>query len=626
MRKLNVVILLGLAWLLFFSSAAQRFQPHPGAARAQAGLAIQLEPLLSGLSSPVYVTHARDGSRRLFIVEQPGQIKVLQPGSNSPTVFLNLAAKLVAGGERGLLGLAFHPQFKTNRRFFVNYTRQSDGATVIAEYRASASDPHTADTAETVLLTIAQPFANHNGGMIEFGPDGLLYIGLGDGGSGNDPGNRAQNTQDLLGKMLRINVDQPNGAIPYSSPPTNPFFGADPGRDEIYAVGLRNPWRFSFDRVTGELYAGDVGQTQREEVSLIRLGGNYGWRVLEGTRCTGLGPAACTAPGFTPPIVEYDHSGGRCSVTGGYVYRGARGSLPVGAYVYGDYCSGEIFLWNNNTQTLLLDTSINIASFGEDETGEIYVVGLSGTVHRIVNANANLANTSAASFNGGTLGRESIATAFGTALAGSTQTAATTPLPTTLGSTRVTIRDSAGNDHPAALFFVSPTQVNYHLPPQAAIGQATVTITNGATSATGLVQILPVAPGLFAANANGQGIAAALVQRVRADNSQSFEPVAQFNAGQNQFTALPIDLGPATDQVFLVLFGTGIRFRSSLAAVTARIDGAEAEVLFAGAQPDFIGLDQVNVRLSRSLIGRGEVEVVLTVDGQISNVVRIHIL
>ncbi len=354
--------------------------------------AIQLEELLTGLSSPVYVTSAHDGTNRLFIVEQTGRIKVLQPQATTPTLFLDIIPKVLSGGERGLLGLAFHPNYPTNRRFFVNYTRQPDGATVIAEYRASLSNPNVADTQETVFLVIPQPFANHNGGMIEFGPDGFLYIGMGDGGSGNDPGNRAQNINELLGKMLRINIDMPNGLIPYSSPPDNPFFGATPGRDEIYAVGLRNPFRWSFDRLTGLLFAGDVGQGAREEIDIITKGGNYGWRVFEGSLCTGLDPSLCGAGGFVTPIVEYDHGGGRCSIIGGYLYRGSVATFPAGTYLYGDFCTGEIFQlfppMSGGTQTLLLNTGLSISSFGEDEVGEIYVVGLGGTVHRIMNTSS----------------------------------------------------------------------------------------------------------------------------------------------------------------------------------------------------------------------------------------------
>ena len=279
-------------------------------------------------------------------------------------------------------GLAFHPQFATNSRFFVNYTRQTDGATVIAEFHAS-SDPAVTAASESVLLVIAQPFANHNGGMIEFGADGYLYIGMGDGGSFNDPGNRAQNINELLGKILRIDVDHPAGGLPYSSPPGNPFVGATPGRDEIFAVGLRNPFRFSFDRQTGQLYVGDVGQGALEEVDIVTAGGNYGWRVYEGTQCTNLDPGLCTPTNFVTPIAQYGHSGGRCSITGGYVYRGSAAALPAGTYVFGDFCTGEIFSAAGGAPNVLLDTALNISSFGEDEAGEIYVVGLGGTVHRI---------------------------------------------------------------------------------------------------------------------------------------------------------------------------------------------------------------------------------------------------
>ena len=360
--------------------------------RAAAGT-IQLEPVLTGLSSPLYVTHAGDGSNRLFIVEQPGTIKVLQPGATSPTVFLDITARVLSGGEQGLLGLAFHPQFSSSHRFFVYYTRPTDGSIVIAEYHVSASDPNVADTTETIILTIPHPTnTNHNGGMMAFGPDGFLYIGTGDGGAANDPPNNSQNINVLLGKILRIDIDHPNGSVPYSSPSSNPFFGSTPGSDEIYALGVRNPWRYSFDRGTGQLYVGDVGQSAREEIDIVTLGGNYGWRIMEGSICNpSFNGGVCTPPAsHIPPIFEYTHSGGRCSITGGYVYRGQIGTLPTGAYIFADYCTGEIFLLENGSQTVLLDTALNISSFGEDEVGEIYVVGLGGEVYRITNVTRTL--------------------------------------------------------------------------------------------------------------------------------------------------------------------------------------------------------------------------------------------
>jgi hypothetical protein len=329
----------------------------PAAVQAQTPR-MSLIPFVSGLSQPVLLTTAKDGSNRRYIVEQIGRIRVVEPDSTTPETFLDIRPRVLFGGERGLLGLAFHPQYSANRRFFVNYTRQPDGATVVAEYL---------DGVERILFVVPQPFDNHNGGMIEFGPDGYLYIGMGDGGAGNDPGNRAQNPGDLLGKMLRINVDIPDA------------------RPEIFASGLRNPWRFSFDRLTGEIYAGDVGQNAREEIDIIVQGGNYGWRVFEGTLCTGLGPASCSSPSFIPPITEYVNTGARCSVTGGYVYRGEQATLPSGAYVFGDFCSGEIFMFKDGVQTVLLDTILQISSFGEDEAGELYVVNLTGTVSQLVN-------------------------------------------------------------------------------------------------------------------------------------------------------------------------------------------------------------------------------------------------
>jgi hypothetical protein len=358
--------------------------------------AIQLTPVVTGLASPVYVGHAGDGSNRLFIVEQAGVIRVLQPGASTPTVFLNINTQVLSGGERGLLGLAFHPQYSVNGRFFVYYTRIGDGALVIAEYKVSANKD-VANPAETILLTIPHPTnANHNGGMLAFGPDGYLYIAVGDGGSANDPPNNAQNVNVLLGKILRIDVNPPAGSgLAYVSPPTNPFFGPTPGLDEIFAFGFRNPWRFSFDRITGIQWVADVGQDAIEEVdSPIFVGGNYGWRVFEGDACTGNDPTLCVPANYLGSVFDYAHINGRCSITGGYVYRGSQGVLPADTYVYGDYCTGEIFGWDGHNQSILLDTAMKIASFGEDEQGELYVVDLGGTVSRIVKTGAGNCSSS----------------------------------------------------------------------------------------------------------------------------------------------------------------------------------------------------------------------------------------
>jgi glucose/arabinose dehydrogenase len=343
---------------------------------AVAQVAVRLEPVVEGLEQPVFVTHAGDGSGRLFVVEQAGRVLIVREGALLEEPFLDIAEDVRSGGERGLLGLAFHPGFADNGRYFVHYSRQ-DGAGVIAEFEVSP-DPDRSRQGGRRLLTVDQPFANHNGGMIAFGPDGFLYIGLGDGGSAGDPGDRAQDPDELLGKILRIDVD---GGRPYGIPADNPFAGGG-GRPEIYALGLRNPWRFSFDRRKGRLYAGDVGQHEREEIDIVRRGRNYGWRVLEGTRCF-KPPEDCEQSGLKPPRADYGHDRGRCSVTGGYVYRGSEVPALKGIYIFGDYCSGEMFGLRGPERSLLLDTELSISSFGEDEAGELYVVDHGGTIYRI---------------------------------------------------------------------------------------------------------------------------------------------------------------------------------------------------------------------------------------------------
>ena len=352
-----------------------------------ANAAVTWNKVYSGFASPVEVTSARDGSQRLFVVQQSGAIRIIKAGGVLATPFLDLGGAsgvVAANGEQGLLGIAFHPQFATNRRFYVNYTRKSDGATIIARYLASIGNPDIADSSSaTVLLTIAQPEANHNGGAIRFGPDGYLYIGMGDGGGANDQHGSIGNAQDktaLLGKILRIDVDN-GGANPYAIPAGNPFAIAG-GRPEIFTIGMRNPWRISFDRSTGDLWIGDVGQGAVEEIDMLPAGtgagANFGWRVMEGNSCTGLAspPVPCNDSSLTPPVLSYTHSVG-CSVTGGYVYRGAAVPTLAGQYLYGDYCSGRI--WSAQkvgagpwTATELGVSAHKISTFGEDEAGELY--------------------------------------------------------------------------------------------------------------------------------------------------------------------------------------------------------------------------------------------------------------
>ena len=345
------------------------------------GKDVSLKTIIAkGLSQPVFLTHSNDGSGRLFVVEQNGRILILEKGKLLPTPFLDIAPLLSTGGERGLLGLAFHPRYKENGRYFLNYTREQDGATVIAEYRVS-SNPKRSEIRETVLLVIPQPYGNHNGGMVGFGPEGYLFIATGDGGAGGDPGNRGQNPSELLGKILRIDVDH---GSPYTIPSTNPY-SQEGGRPEIFAIGFRNPWRFSFDRKTGELWAGDVGQNSWEEINKVKLGENHGWRLLEGNHCFKPDEGCRESRNVTLPVTEYANAGPRCSVIGGYVYRGADMPSLEGTYLFGDYCSGEIFGFRDGKQTVLLETDLQITSFGEDEKGELYVINHNGSIHRIIN-------------------------------------------------------------------------------------------------------------------------------------------------------------------------------------------------------------------------------------------------
>jgi glucose/arabinose dehydrogenase len=363
---------------------------------AQTAPEIALETVLTGLAQPTSITHA--GDARLFVTLQRGQIVIVEDGRLLLTSFLDIVSLVSSGGERGLLGLAFHPRYAENGFFFVDYTNLG-GDTVIARYRVSASNSNAADPATGVtLLTIDQPFANHNGGQLAFGPDGYLYIGMGDGGSANDPMCNGQRDETLLGKILRIDVDANVDSPPfYGIPPDNPFAAPGGPRDEIWAKGFRNPWRFSFDRLTGDLYIGDVGQGAREEIDFQPAGSsggeNYGWKVMEGTACGGGGsggcPAgvpACNAPGLVLPILEYPHSGGDCSVTGGYVYRSNRYPRLRGIYFFADYCSGKIWTANRGESgwTSQLSGSVpGITTFGEDVSGELYVATEAGVLGRI---------------------------------------------------------------------------------------------------------------------------------------------------------------------------------------------------------------------------------------------------
>lgn len=375
--------------------------------------AITLVEMVTGLTGPLHITHAGDGSGRLFIVEKSGRIKVYLNSIYQGT-FLDIHTKVSTTGEQGLLSVVFSPDYTTNGYFYVDYTNLA-GDTVIARYQVSA-DPGIANPgSEEILLTVDQPFTNHNGGQMAFGPDGYLYIGMGDGGSGGDPGNRAQNPGELLGKILRIDV-RPASAIPstpagsnrsflpvlyvpgestsYRIPPDNPYINTPGYQPEIWALGLRNPWRFSFDRVNGDLYIADVGQNEWEEVNVqpnTSTGGeNYGWHILEGAHCYNPSSGCVPPPAYAAPAFEYPHGTNDtngCSITGGYVYRGSTYPSMQGTYFFGDFCKGKIWgaSYDNGWQTSLLTTApFLISTFGEDEAGEIYVADYgNGKIYRI---------------------------------------------------------------------------------------------------------------------------------------------------------------------------------------------------------------------------------------------------
>ncbi len=348
--------------------------------------AVTFSEYVGGFRSPIYATHAGDGSGRLFVLEQTGRVWIVEAdGTRLDTPFLDLSDKVSqfeGYSERGLLGLAFHPEYAENGRLFVNYTDRQ-GTTVVAEFAVANNDPNIANPiSERELLRQAQPFANHNGGMMAFGPDGYLYISLGDGGSGGDPEGNGQNPWTWLGSILRIDVD---GERPYSVPEDNPFVAAGNGAPEIWAWGLRNVWRFSFDRATGDLYLADVGQNQWEEVNFQPAdspgGENYGWNRYEASHPYSGGEAPAD---MVLPVAEYNHSEGGCSITGGYAYRGEAIPDMEGVYFYGDWCTGLVFAlyrdadgaWQS-MQFVHLPGRM-ISSFGEDEAGELYLVDYNG--------------------------------------------------------------------------------------------------------------------------------------------------------------------------------------------------------------------------------------------------------
>ncbi len=598
-----------LLWVCLFVTAA-----------AAQGPRIELVKVAGGFSRPTHLTHAGDGSGRLFVVEQPGRIRILRNGVVLPSPFLDLTDRVSCCGERGLLSVAFPPGYSAKKHFYVYYTARS-GDITIARYRTSDT-PDLADPAsETVVLTIAhRQFSNHNGGQLAFGPDGFLYIGAGDGGGAGDPLRSGQSTSTLLGKLLRIDVE--SGASPYSIPAGNPFANRPGSRPEIWAYGLRNPWRFSFDRATRDLYIADVGQNLYEEINFQPVatagGQNYGWNTMEGRHCFQSG---CSTTGLVLPVTEYNHSAGDCSVTGGFVYRGARYPALQGIYFYADYCTGR--LWSLSRRgpdwqsSELRTTGLAISSFGEDEAGELYLVDQAGSaVYRLAAAGLSVVN--AASFELG-LVPGSIASVFGpgiTSAAGTVQ-AGQGALPRELGGVSLTLNGIA-----APLYAVANVngdqQVNFQVPYElAASSRASVVVSvNGTSRAPVEADVLAAQPALFTLD----GIHAATLHASDYGVVDAANPAAAGEILLLYATGLgAVENPPGTGQLQPVT-----PLSRTLTQPQVTIGSRNAAVLFSGLAPGFAGLYQLNVQVPSDLPA-GEQEVLLALAGSVSKPSKITV-
>ena len=590
------------------------------AVQVLAGQDIRLAQVVSGLTAPTDIQNAGDGSGRLFLVQQNGVIRMFRNGALAAQPFLDIRAKTRLDGERGLLGLAFPPAFDRKQRFYVDYT-DLNGNTVIAQYRVSAN-PDLADAAsETVLLNITQPFANHNGGQLRFGPDGYLYIGMGDGGSAGDPMRNGQNLGSLLGKILRIDVDTEPGRM--RIPADNPFVNRTGARPEIWAIGMRNPWRFTFDRANGDLWIADVGQDAYEEVDYQPAGSpggeNYGWNLMEGMHCYQSG---CSQQGLTLPVFEYSHAEG-CSVTGGFVYRGRFSPGMRGLYFYGDYCSGRIWglerqgaQWVNR---LLLSSGFGITTFGEDESGELYVANANnGSVHRISGSAAprvlprGLVN--AASFVEG-LAPGSAASAFTAGVLDDPGVIAADriPLPTSLNGVSVTVNGIAAPIY-AIANVKGQEQINFQTPFETA-GQtrATVVVTRAGQSSPPVdVAVVDPQPAVYASG--GQAI---LVHNADFTLVTAARPLVR-----GEFAFLyATGLGRTSNQPLTGAGASASPLAATQGVVGVTMAGISCDVQFAGLAPGLVGVYQVNFRVPPNAPG-GAPDLVLAIGAASSPAVK----
>lgn len=592
-----------------------------------AGQEIRLVQTASGIGAPTDIQNAGDGSGRLFFVQQNGVVRLFRNGSLSVQPFLDIRTKTIADGERGLLGLAFSPKFAQTGRLYVDYT-DLNGNTVIAQYRLS-SNPDVADsTSEIVLLRITQPFPNHNGGQVRFGPDGYLYIGMGDGGSAGDPLHNGQNLGTLLGKLLRIDVESSPGQV--RIPPDNPFVNTAGARPEIWAYGLRNPWRYSFDSANGDLWIADVGQDTYEEIDYQPTsshgGENYGWNLMEGMHCFQLG---CNTKGLTLPVAEYSHSVGGCSVTGGFMYRGSGSPGLRGTYIYADLCSGIIWGLSQEgggwvSRRLTTASGFSITTFGQDEAGELYVSNANnGAIYHVLGNQApRIAPggvVNAASFVPG-LTPGSLATVFAAGVLDTAGVVGATQIPiaTSLNGVSVTVNGIA-----APIYAVANTrgleQVNFQVPFEVA-GQASAPVVvsrAGQASAAVTVPVLDVQPAVYTSD----GTQAVVV------HNQNFTLVTTARPLQRgEFAFLyAAGLGKVSNQPQT---GAGAPASLPLASVLGNLQVTLAdmvcEVQYAGLAPGLVGVYQVNFRIPANAPG-GLADLVVTAGSTASPKVKVPV-
>ncbi len=592
--------------LLFLSIAATALAQPP-----------QLVKVAGGFANPVHIATPGDGSNRLFVVEQRGRI--LSGGA----VILDITSRVSCCGERGLLSVAFPPDFARKNYFYVYYTNLAGDITV-SRFRGAS---------EEILLTAPhRQYTNHNGGGMVFGPDGYLYIGVGDGGGAGDPLANGQNTNSLLGKLLRIDVE--SGAVPYAVPPANPFASQSGYRPEIWAYGLRNPWRFSFDRANGDLYIGDVGQDTYEEIdyqpAADRGGENYGWNIMEGFHCF---RPACSAAGLTLPVAEYTHTNGACSITGGFVYRGSRVPALQGAYIYGDYCSGRI--WTLRRQggqwqtAVLMDAGFSIATFGQDDAGELYVADYAhGDIYRFDSAAPAITSASvvnSASYDAA-ISPGSLVTVFGTNFMppDGIVNASTLPLHSELNGVRVLVNGVAAPLLAVANTGTGTEQVNFQMPWDAPPGRSSIQVVRaGVESQTVDVDVSIAAPGLFTVTLPAAGFAAASLADYRSLNCA---PAADCPAAHPGDIVLlyATGLGPVANTPATGAAAPDAPLSPALLNVAVTVGGKTAAVDFAGLAPRFVGLWQLNIRVAPDT-PPGDNDVVLTVNNVASKPAKLRI-